>query len=120
VMSFITKIGLVTRLAQKTQTKDRIMIYEEALMWGGIFGTSTMFVQYSIPTFYVFGVLLCLLVGIFYGCLAMSLAEVINVIPIMTRRIRIQSGMFYFVLALAFGKMAGSLIYFLIPGFYKF
>jgi len=48
----------------------------------------------------------------------MSLAEVLNVIPILTRRGRLQHGMFYFVLAIALGKLVGALLYFLIPGFY--
>jgi len=120
VIAFLTKVGLVTRLAQKTGTKKQIKLYEESLMFGAIFGASTMFIPYNLPLGYVFAVVLCFCIGVFFGCLAMSLAEVINVIPIMTRRVRIQSGMFYFVLAIAFGKMAGSLIYFLVPGFYHF
>jgi len=120
VLAFITKVGVVTRLAQKTRTKDSLKIYESALMLGAIFGASTMFLHYRIPAGYVFGAFLCFCGGVFYGCLAMSLAEVINVIPIMTRRVRLTRGMFWFVLAIALGKTAGSLIYFLVPGFYKF
>jgi stage V sporulation protein AB len=57
--------------------------------------------------------------GIFIGCLAVSLAEVLDVIPILTRRFSIKIGMAYFIVSLAAGKLIGSLIYFIIPGFYK-
>jgi len=63
-------------------------------------------------------IIFSLCVGIFFGCLAMSLAEVLNVIPILSRRGRLQQGMFFFMLAVAFGKMTGSLLYFIIPGFF--
>jgi stage V sporulation protein AB len=56
--------------------------------------------------------------GIFYGVLAMSLAEVLDMLPILSRRGGVRRGLYYFVLAVALGKTVGSLLYFLIPGFY--
>ena len=50
--------------------------------------------------------------GIFVGCLAMALAEGLKVIPIMIGRIRLEAGLPYVLLAVALGKMAGSLYYF--------
>jgi len=40
------------------------------------------------------------------------------VIPILTRRGRVERGMYYFVLAIAVGKLIGSLMYYMIPGFF--
>jgi len=118
VFAFITILGVVPRFAQKTRTVRQIKTYESAIVAGGIFGTIVGAVQLSIPLGSIGAVVLGLAVGIFYGAMAMSLAEILNVIPILTRRGRIQTGMFYIVLSIALGKMVGSLLYFLVPGFF--
>jgi len=118
VFAFITIVGIVPRLAQKTKTERHTKIYETAIILGGIFGTLTGVVSLSLPIGAFSVVMLSLANGIFFGALAMSLAEVLNVIPILTRRGRLQHGMFYFVMAIALGKLVGALLYFLIPGFY--
>ncbi len=120
VFAFIAIIGIVPRLAQKTKTVDYIVIYEEAIIFGGIFGALTMIFYMHIPVGKIFAIVYSLCIGIFYGCLAICLAEVLNVIPILARRTRIQKGLALFILSLAIGKMLGSILYFFIPGFYHF
>ena len=51
--------------------------------------------------------------GVFVGCLALAIAEMLDSIPIFTRRIGFRHGLGFMVLATALGKLAGSLIYFL-------
>ena len=118
VFAFITIVGIVPRLAQKTRTERHVRVYETAIILGGIFGTLTGVVNFTLPIGSVPVVVLSLANGVFFGALAMSLAEVLNVIPILTRRGRLQQGMFYFVLAIALGKLVGALLYFLMSGFY--
>ena len=118
VFAFITIVGIVPRLAQKTKTERNTKIYETAIICGGIFGTLTGVVNLRLPIGNFGVAAISIANGIFFGALAMSLAEVLNVIPILTRRGRLQHGMFYFVLAIALGKLVGALLYFLIPGFY--
>jgi len=120
VVAFITILGVVPRLAQKTQTVQYIKCYESALILGGVFGAiAGLFNNLHVPLFSPLVILIGLCIGIFYGVLAMSLAEVLNVIPILSRRSRLQKGMFFFVLAIALGKFAGSLLYTFVPGFYS-
>ena len=54
----------------------------------------------------------------FVGVLAMALTEVLNVMPILMRRTRLTKGLHWIIPAFALGKVAGSLIYYLIDGFY--
>lgn len=119
VFAFITVVGVVPRLAQKTNTKRFLILYEEAIIFGGILGCVEGFFNFALPLprFVVAALGFC--TGVFYGCLAISLAEVLNVIPILTRRTKLGKGMFFFVLAIALGKLTGSLIYYIIPNFYK-
>jgi len=118
VFAFITAIGVVPRLAQKTKTQSHAKLYENAIGLGGLFGAVAGVVDLQIPLAAAIVAVIAISVGVFYGVLAMSLAEVLNVIPIMTRRIHLQKGMFFFVLAIALGKLCGALLYALVPGFY--
>lgn len=118
VFAFIAIIGVVPRLAQKTRTEDKIRLYEEAIIWGGIIGTVSMIWDFYLPIGKFLAVLYSSCIGIFFGCLAVSLAEILNVLPILTRRGRIQTGLKYFILAVALGKLIGSIIYSQIPSFY--
>jgi len=118
VYAFITIVGVVPRLAQKTHTTGKIRVYESALALGGIFGTLAGIFRFYIPVTHIGVIAVSLANGIFIGCLAMSLAEVLNVIPIFSRRARIQRGMFFLVMAIAIGKLVGALLYFLVPGFF--
>lgn len=117
VFAFIAIIGVVPRLAQKTGTQKYIYIYEDAIVIGGVFGVLNLVFRPNIPLGMVGLIIFGLLTGIFVGCIAVSLAEVLDVIPILTRRINLKRGMAFFLLALAIGKLVGSLIYFLVPGF---
>ncbi|MCL1844641.1 MAG: stage V sporulation protein AB [Defluviitaleaceae bacterium] len=119
VFAFISVIGVVPRFAQKTRTQAYVKTYETALTLGGIFGTIIGFTGLRLPIGAVATALASICIGIFYGSLAMSLAETLDVIPILTRRGRVSRGIFFFVLAIAFGKMVGALLYFLVPGFYS-
>ncbi|MCL2351942.1 MAG: stage V sporulation protein AB [Firmicutes bacterium] len=119
VYAFISVVGVVTRLAQKTGTRNRIRLYESALAVGGLLGVAAGLFDARLPIGRIPAVIYSFCIGVFYGCLAVSLAEVINVIPILTRRTKIQRGMFFFILAIALGKLAGSLLYYVIPGFFK-
>jgi stage V sporulation protein AB len=118
VFAFITIVGVVPRLAQKTNSSRYIKVYESAIAIGGILGALSGLFAAELPWGFWLLPFIGLAAGIFYGCLAMSLAEVLNVIPILTRRARLQRGMFFLVMAIALGKMIGALLYFLVPGFY--
>jgi len=119
VFALISILGVVPRLAQKTGTKQYIRLYEEAIIFGGILGCIAGFFEISMPIHWIFVIILAFCTGIFYGCLAVSLAEVLDVIPILTRRTKLGKGMFFFIIAIALGKLSGSIIYYIIPGFFK-
>lgn len=118
VFAFITAIGIVQRFAQKTRTARYVKLYEEAIIVGGIFGSLTLWLNMRIllPSFIVAA--LSLSIGIYMGVLAISLAETINVFPILSRRINLTTGFKYFILSYALGKVVGALMYFIVDGFF--
>lgn len=119
VFALIATIGIVPRMAEKTKTVHKLKLYEDAITVGGIVGTLMMFLNLSFPIGRIGAVIFGLCTGVFYGELAVSLAEVLNVFPIFMRRFRMNKGLSYFIPALALGKCVGSLLYFLVTGFYS-
>ena len=53
-----------------------------------------------------------LIVGMFVGCIAVALAEILNTCPILFRRLYMNRGLSYVMIAMGLGKTAGSLYYF--------
>lgn len=108
VFSFITLLGVVNRLASKTSTAKHIVLYENMVILGGILGNTWFVYQWDLP-FGVIGLILYgLFSGIFIGCQAMALAEVLDVIPVFAKRIKIKYGMPYIVVSIAIGKAVGA------------
>ena len=77
-----------------------------------------MFIRYRLPSVPLLLGCYALCTGIFVGVLTMALTEVLNVIPILLRRTRLTKGLPWLILAFALGKVCGSLVYFLVDGFY--
>ena len=113
--AFVMIIGVVPRLIGKCHRAAGTMCFENAIIWGAVIGCATsMFPQIPIP----FGRLMLLVfgisAGIFVGCIAIALAEILDTFPILFRRMNVKKGLFWVVLSIAIGKMCGSFYFFLI------
>ncbi len=118
VFAFIAAIGIIPRMAQRSKTEKYIRLYEDIILLGGLFGSTAMFVDYRLAPIPILVAGYALAIGIFIGVLAMALAEVLNVMPILLRRTRITKGLPWLILCFALGKMVGSILYFCVDGFY--
>ena len=123
-------VGLVPRFAGETHTSRYVLLYEEMVVMGTITGGFlSVFSEYSqIGAFLqerfpamngvwiglgnvvmaVFG-LFC---GMFVGCLALAIAEMLDSIPIFSRRVFLRHGIGLVILSMAIGKLVGSVCYF--------
>lgn len=128
VFTVFVTVGLVPRFADKTHTAQKILLYENSIVVGAILGC--LFSVYpevvgqfvgqaglaNIPSWGLWGNLILWIFGIFagmfVGCFAIAIAEMLNTIPIFTRRISLGKGVGIIMLCLALGKTVGSLIYF--------
>ncbi len=50
--------------------------------------------------------------GMFVGCLALAIAEMLDSFPILARRVSFRHGLGFAILSMAFGKIFGSIWYF--------
>ncbi len=117
VFAFLAMIGIFPRLMGRSKTPGQAKLYETATILGGVWGNLLNLYDLPLPlgrglTGQIFLGITGLSIGIFVGCLVMSLAETVKALPIMNRRIRLAVGFQYVILAIALGKLGGSLLYF--------
>ena len=130
VFTVLVAVGLVPRFAGKTHTGKKVVLYEEMVIFGTLFGCLlSIFVRYCQVGSWlqsrfpdrmemlliagdVFQAIFGIFAGMFIGCLALAIAEMLDSIPIFARRISFRHGLGFAILGMAAGKLCGSLIYF--------
>ena len=112
VFALITVIGILPRWAGHTRTARHVSLYEWSVILGGTAVNLIFLLQPSLPGKEILEAAAGLFMGIFVGGLIMSLAEVLDVFPILLRIGRIQSGIPWMVLSIGIGKMLGAYLYF--------
>lgn len=130
VFTVLIAVGLIPRFAGKTHTNRYVFLYEEMVVFGTITGCiltifgdycqAAAFFQERLPQYngiwdilgngaMIFFGLFC---GMFVGCLALAIAEMLDSIPIFTRRVSLRHGIGLVILAMAIAKLIGSICYF--------
>lgn len=133
VFTVLVSVGLIPRFAGKMHVARKVFALEEAVvlgtLTGGFFslysdlGNIGLLVQgrqllgaHTDSIWQVIGNLFLIIFGVFagmfVGCLALAIAEMLNSIPIFARRIGFRHGLGVAIAAAACGKLLGSLIYF--------
>lgn len=115
--AFLIAIGVIPRMIGKCNRAAETIHFENAVILGGIFGNlASVFPGLHFPFGPSSGLLfLCvygLSAGIFVGCIAVALAEIINTFPIMFRRAKLKTGLFWVMFTMALGKCVGALYFF--------
>lgn len=108
LFAFLVTVGVPTRLAAGTKTAKYSMLYESVAIVGVTVANVVDLFQFRLPDGMLWRLACGLSCGVFVGCLAAALAEVVNVLPVMARRIKLKVGLPYIVLAFAIGKGFGA------------
>lgn len=130
LFTVLSAVSLVPRFIGKTHSAKEIRLYENMIIYGttigGIFSVvgdelklgdfvleTTSFPE-GIWNTLSFTILAAggLFSGMFVGCLALAIAEMLDSIPIFARRISFRHGLGLVILTMAIGKLVGSLFYF--------
>lgn len=138
IFTVLLAVGLAPRFVGATHTAKKIFLYEGCIMAGAVLGTFFSVIpalghagEWLRRQIWLFsdgaGSVLTgavdvlgevflgtagLFMGMFVGCLALAIAEMLDSIPIFARRVSYRHGLGIAVLAVALGKLAGSLFYF--------
>lgn len=108
-VAFFTVLGVLPRLTQLTKTMKMIRHYEWSVVIGAMVGCWLSFtpITFNLTSFIL--VPIGLASGVFVGLLAAALTEVINVLPILAKRIGVHDQIVFLLMAIALGKVFGSL-----------
>lgn len=136
IFTVLLAVGLTPRFVGTTHTAKKIFLYENCITAGAVMGTffsvipalghagewlrrqmlesagGTAVRAVMDTGGEVFLGAAGLFMGMFVGCLALAIAEMLNSIPIFARRVSYRHGLGIAVLAVAIGKLVGSLYYF--------
>ena len=144
IFTVLLAVGLTPRFVGKTHTAKKIFLYEGCITAGAVLGTffgiipvlshaggylrrwildgsmgnKGAFLRVLDIGSEVYLGVAGLFIGMFVGCLALAIAEMLNSIPIFARRISFRHGLGIAVFAVAVGKLLGSLFYFWHGGIY--
>lgn len=119
--AFLLVIGVIPRMLRTARLTDRVLLAENIIMLGTLTGCILSLWErqslsqtqglYQIIGFF----LICIYgfsAGIFVGCIAVSLAEILHTFPILFRRFRLTQGLEWLMCAMAIGKLCGALFSF--------
>lgn len=130
--AFLLVIGVIPRMLRRTCLANRIFLIENIVSCGVILGAVTSVFDWNVAgrliTDYVdakgvWGMVLLTLskvliglygiaAGVFVGCIAAALAEILNTFPIIFHRTGIKRGLPWVMASMALGKALGALYYF--------
>ena len=113
-VAFLVVLDVIPRLAQVTRSPGFIRQYQGAIVFGSVFWSivDLFGIKASLPK--IASALAGAFSGLFVGMLAAALTEVLNVLPILAKRIGMADRLHELLLALVLGKVVGSLLEWLV------
>ncbi|WP_307404193.1 stage V sporulation protein AB [Neobacillus ginsengisoli] len=108
-VAFLTVLGVIPRLTQLSKTMRMIQHYEWAVVIGALTGVIASLRDPVLGISSYFLIPLGVTGGIFVGMLAAALTEVLNVLPILAKRIRLDGKIILLIMAIVLGKIFGSI-----------
>lgn len=115
LVALLIVLDLIPRLAQVANAYRMSIWFETAVICGSLYWTFADFMNWrlSLPSGFFLSTT-GLIDGMFVGMLAAALTEVMNVLPIMAKRMNLSDYMVGLVMAMVLGKTLGSLFDWLI------
>lgn len=112
--AFITLLNIIERLVQLTESEKNIKLYEWVFTIGSFIAILIYFSDISFVFPSVLVVTIALIVGIFTGLFSSALAEVLNVIPLVSKKLKIKGELKYIIYSIMLGKVMGSLYFWIL------
>lgn len=114
MVAFLVVLDIIPRLAQLSGFYTATRRFEGAVVLGSFVWTVLDFFNWRMSLAPLTTAVIGLFAGCFVGMLAAALTEVLNVLPIMAKRLAIGKYIAWLLLAMICGKVVGSLLDWLI------
>lgn len=111
VVAILILVGIIPHMAQISKTKKYVNLYEKILVIGTFLGSIMSLYQVHIGIGGLGAIVSGLAYGIFVGLLSSGLTEIIDYIPVVSRRLKIPTiYLKYVIISLLIGKVLGSFL----------
>lgn len=111
-VAFIASLGVYTRLEGWANSGKRILQTETLILLGTTIGNLITLYNIPVPFGQIGLAVMGLFFGMFTGCLAAALADMVKLFPILCRRVNLRKGLPYIIAAIGVGKAVGTWIQF--------
>jgi stage V sporulation protein AB len=109
-VALLIVLDLIPRLVQLTRAYRRSSVFESGILLGALYWSCSDLFNWSFQLPVQFLLLPAIFQGLFVGMFAAALTEVLNVIPILSKRLKLMPYLFSLLLAMVLGKVTGSLV----------
>ncbi len=108
-VAFLVVLDIIPRLAQLSKSVKYMQWIEGSVILGAVLWTLFDFFDWSMHFFPMGAAVIGSLCGVFVGMLAAALTEVLNVLPILAKRLQIGDYLIWILMSMVLGKIVGSL-----------
>ena len=112
LVALLLELKIIPRYAGITNTAKNILLYENIVMAGAVWGNIMTIYPVKMPGGSCLAALIGLCSGIFIGSWIIALTEILDMIPIMSRRTGLKRGLASVVIATALGKTVFTLVFY--------
>lgn len=109
--AFLALLEVIPRLIQISDTRNYIKLYQGVLTFGFVLFTLIYFTDFHLNLSKYVAIPSGFLYGMFIGIFSSALAEVLNVIPVLAKKLKIRDHLVYVIYTLMAGKVIGSIFY---------
>lgn len=113
LVALIVGLNLIPRFAGITYTASHLRLYEKCLMAGAILGNVFTIYPLRLSVGGWMAGMIGLFGGIYLGSWVVALTEVIDMFPILSKKIDIKVGVRWIIVSTAIGKSLFSFLYYL-------
>lgn len=118
ITAFFVVLGVTARIIKWSKREEYLVFYQISLVLGALLSCLVYFFDFTIKYLDFFTVPLGLLMGIFVGTIISALTETLDIISVAANKLSITKLVYLIVVVILLGKIIGSLVFFLIPGFF--
>lgn len=109
--AFYSLLQIIPRLVQISETNRFVRLYQNVFVLSSFIFTLVYFNDFNINLNKYLVLVIALFMGTFIGIFASALAEVLNVLPVLSKKLKFKDSIRYVIYSLMCGKLLGSLYY---------
>lgn len=109
--AFYALLQIIPRLIQITETHKFIKLYQNVFVLSAFIFIMVYFYDFHIGLGKISALIIALLMGTFTGIFSSALAEVLNVLPVLGKKMKFKNSLIYVIYSMMFGKVLGALYY---------